>query len=72
MPTIHIPKYPIVDPEPSVSKAVSNFNAEDWFHVALFTSAGFITGWFGGYYYLLLLFSYLIIKFLFILKRVNN
>lgn len=46
MPITHIPKYPIVDPDPSIGRAIAHFNARDWLNVALFTSTGFTFAWF--------------------------
>jgi hypothetical protein len=48
MPTTHTPKYPVVDPEPALDRALGNFNFTDIMHVGAFTGAGFTFGWFGG------------------------
>lgn len=48
MPTTHVPKYPVVDPSPSMSKAVCNFNFTDYTRVAAFTASGYIFGWMTG------------------------
>ncbi len=48
MPATHVPKYPVVDPEPSMTKAMGNFNMNDLTHMAAFTVSGYVVGWFGG------------------------
>jgi hypothetical protein len=48
MPTTHTPKFPVVDPEPSLDFAWKNFNARDLLNIGGFTGAGFVFGWFGG------------------------
>ncbi len=48
MPATHIPRYPVVDPEPSMTKAMGNFNGNDVAHIGAFASAGYVVGWFGG------------------------
>jgi hypothetical protein len=48
MPTTHKPTFPVVDPEPSLDRAVANFNAADLLHISLFTTAGYATGFFGA------------------------
>ena len=30
MPSTHIPKFPVVDPDPSLGKAIGNFNLTDY------------------------------------------
>lgn len=49
MPTTHIAKYPIVDPNPSFGRAVANFNFTDYMNIGLFTVAGANFGYFGGF-----------------------
>jgi hypothetical protein len=48
MPVTHIPKYPVVDPDPSVTKALGNLNAKDLSGVFAGAVLGFAAGWFGG------------------------
>ena len=48
MPITHIPKFPIVDPDPSVGKAISNFHLSDWLTVAAFAGSGYTYGFFAG------------------------
>lgn len=48
MPLISKPKYPVVDPDPSMGRTVSNFNLTDWRNVFLFTTGGYCTGFFGS------------------------
>jgi hypothetical protein len=48
MPATHIPKYPVVDPDPSTSRALSNLYWKDYVQIATFSVAGFALGWFGG------------------------
>lgn len=48
MPTTHVAKYPIVDPEPNMTKAILNYNATDYMTIGVFTIAGYAVGWFGG------------------------
>jgi len=48
MPVTHIPKYPVVDPDPSVSKAIGNFNSTDYSAIVGGAVLGFTAGWFGG------------------------
>lgn len=45
MPLTHIPKYPVVDPAPSLKKVLLNFDSRDIAHVSLFTGAGYVWGW---------------------------
>ena len=48
MPTTHVAKYPIVDPNPSWGRIITNFNLSDYAAISGFTIAGFSTGFFGG------------------------
>lgn len=48
MPALHIPKFPVVDPDPPLSRAASNFSFRDYSAIAGFAAAGFTCGWFGG------------------------
>lgn len=48
MPTTHVPKYPVVDPSPSITKALGNFNVRDYVNVALFTGGGYVFGFLTG------------------------
>ena len=48
MPSFHIAKYPVVDPDPSIGKAIGNFNLTDYRNIIAFTGSGFITGFFIG------------------------
>mmetsp|Transcript_1354 Transcript_1354/g.2195 ORF Transcript_1354/g.2195 Transcript_1354/m.2195 type:complete len:122 (-) Transcript_1354:44-409(-) len=45
MPTTHKPKYPVVDPEPSLSRALMNFNFTDYLGITAFSGSGFVFGW---------------------------
>ncbi|KAL4436093.1 hypothetical protein ABPG77_005541 [Micractinium sp. CCAP 211/92] len=42
------PKYAVVDPAPSASKIVSNFNANDWMIFGGMTAASFPLGYLAG------------------------
>ncbi len=53
MPATHVPKFPVVDPEPDMMKAIGNFNMNDITHVIGFTFSGYVVGWFGGKNWLL-------------------
>ena len=57
MPTTHIAKYPIVDPNPTMGKTIYNFNFADYTHIAMFTLSGTTVGWFGGKYCFVTYFS---------------
>jgi hypothetical protein len=46
MPTFHTPKYPVVDPDPSTSKAILNFNSCDIISMVGFGAFGYGFGWF--------------------------
>ena len=48
MPGLHTPKYPVVDPDPSIGKAIGNFNLTDYRNIIAFTGSGFVTGFFIG------------------------
>ena len=48
MPSFHIPKYPVVDPDPSIGKAIGNFNLTDYRNILSFTGSGYLTGFFIG------------------------
>eukprot|EP01039_Chlorochromonas_danica_P000445 gene445-479_t len=48
MTRLYTPKYPVVDPNPSMTKTVANFNLTDLSAIGLFTFSGFVTGWFGA------------------------
>lgn len=48
MPSFHVPKYPVVDPDPSIGKAVGNFNLTDCRNILSFTGSGYLTGFFIG------------------------
>jgi hypothetical protein len=52
MPIIHVPKFPVVDPDPTMGQAFKNLSFKDIFHISLFSAAGFATGWFGSKYFL--------------------
>ena len=45
MPILHKTPYPVVDPDPSMGKAIANFNLNDWAVVGAWSSAGYLTGW---------------------------
>lgn len=48
MPTTHVPKYPVVDHSPSMTKVMSNFTMGEWMMVAGLGAAGNAVGWLGG------------------------
>ena len=48
MPSFHIAKYPVVDPDPSIGKAIGNFNLTDYRNILSFTGSGYLTGFFIG------------------------
>jgi NADH-ubiquinone oxidoreductase complex I, 21 kDa subunit len=48
MPIYSKPRYPVVDPDPSLGKTVGNFNGSDMFNVFAFTGAGTMFGFFGS------------------------
>lgn len=41
-------KWPIVDPNPSLGKSISNFNLTDYRNMAAIPALGYTIGWFGG------------------------
>jgi hypothetical protein len=47
MPLLHKPKYPVVDPDPTLERAVMNFSVFDVATIAGFTLAGYVTGHIG-------------------------
>ena len=47
MPLISKPKYPVVDPDPSIGRIMGNFSSGDVMSIFGFTGAGFATGFFG-------------------------
>ena len=58
MPSFHIPKYPVVDPDPSIGKAIGNFNLTDYRNILSFTGSGYLTGFFIGIIYYLLIYLF--------------
>ena len=48
MPVTSVAKYPIVDPSPSFTKALGNFNVCDYLTVGAFTGSGYVFGWLTG------------------------
>ena len=48
MPIANIPKYPVVDPNPSTGKIISNFNLTDYRNIAIAGISGYGFGWFPG------------------------
>ena len=48
MPTTHIPKFPVVDPSPTMAKTISNFNFTDYRNIAAFSTSGYFFGWLTG------------------------
>jgi hypothetical protein len=48
MPVLHEAKYPVVDPVPSVGKAVKNFNFRDVTTVGALGVGGYLYGWMTG------------------------
>ncbi len=48
-------KYPVVNPDPTMSDALSNFNFSDIRNLALLTFGGAAFGWFGGEFIVLIL-----------------
>lgn len=53
MPPTHVPKFPVVDPDPSMRRAIGNFGLKDVGYIFAFTTSGYAVGWFGGKYKLL-------------------
>lgn len=52
MPVWHKTNYPVVDPSPTLMKAMQNFNVYDCMTIAAYTVAGYTVGWFGGLDYM--------------------
>jgi hypothetical protein len=48
MPQTSAPKYPVVDPSPSLEKLVGNFNVRDLCNVGGFAASGYVVGFFSG------------------------
>lgn len=48
MPILHSPKFPVVDPDPSMGRVIGNFNFTDYRNVAAFTATGGLFGFFGS------------------------
>ena len=48
MSVFHKPKYPVVDPNPSMGRIVGNFNFSDVSHILLFSGSGSLFGFFGS------------------------
>jgi len=48
MPLTHTAKYPIVDPAPSVSKAIANYNLKDLGTITLLSTSFYVYGWLSG------------------------
>lgn len=42
------PKYPVVDPDPSIGRFMANFNFSDYSTIAGTTALGYVVGFFGG------------------------
>jgi hypothetical protein len=51
MPLISVPKWPVVDPSPSMGKAIMNFNFRDCGAVVAGGLSGYGFGFYGGTYY---------------------
>ena len=51
MPTTHIPKFPVVDQSPSLSKTFANFRTCDFLLIGGLGVVGNAVGWLGGNYY---------------------
>jgi hypothetical protein len=47
MPYTHIPKYPVVDPDPSLTDARKNFNIRDYLAIVGFATSSFAFSWLG-------------------------
>ncbi|KAJ1442947.1 hypothetical protein B484DRAFT_441834 [Ochromonadaceae sp. CCMP2298] len=45
MPATHKATFPVVDPSPSLGRAVGNFNFTDYTTIGAFSGAGFVFGW---------------------------
>jgi hypothetical protein len=52
MPTTFVPRYPVVDPNPSVSKALKHFNLQDYANLAAFCVSGYTFGWWFGVFHI--------------------
>jgi hypothetical protein len=48
MPILHKPQYPVVDPNPSLERAIRNFSIFDVAVVAASSYSGYLVGYFGG------------------------
>lgn len=72
MPITSKPKFPVVDPDPSIPKTLYNFNFRDYCNIGAFTATGYAFGWFPGmltvfyfYFVVLCIFSISSSSFLF-------
>ena len=52
MPYTHKPTFPVVDPDPSMGRCMSNFSFNDFSNIAIATATGYGFGWFGGIFFL--------------------
>ena len=48
MPLNHKAKYPIVDPAPTVTKAIANYNVNDFLKITLLSTTFYVFGWLSG------------------------
>ena len=48
MPITNIPRYPVVDPDPSFALTFSSFRISDFAAVGVGAYSGYLLGWFGG------------------------
>ncbi|GIL62312.1 hypothetical protein Vafri_16592 [Volvox africanus] len=46
--TLETPQYPIINPEPSISDALTNMRSENWSAVAGLAAFGYVAGYFFG------------------------
>lgn len=56
MPITHVPKWPVVHPNPSTGMALNNFHIMEYAQIVGFTVGGHLFGYYGGYS---LFFSYM-------------
>lgn len=49
MPITHKPKYPVVNPTPTLRQSIYNMSFQDYLQVTAFSAAGYTWGWFQGF-----------------------
>ena len=48
MSVFHKPKFPVVDPNPSLGRSLGNINFTDVTHILAFSGSGYVFGFFGS------------------------